>query len=111
MPPNDPSPADLDFPDALVAGLSAEPKRIACKYFYDAAGAELFQQICALPEYYPTRTELSLLRRHAGDFARLIGPDAEIVEFGAGSAEKIGILLAGVERLRAYVPVEISDAS
>ncbi len=106
-----PVPADIDFPDMLVAGLSAEPKQIACKYFYDAAGADLFQKICTLPEYYLTRTELSLLRRHAGDFAKLIGPDAEIVEFGAGSAEKIGILLAGLERPRAYVPVEISDAS
>ena len=106
-----PIPADIDFPDMLVAGLSAAPKQIACKYFYDAAGADLFQKICTLPEYYLTRTELSLLRRHAGDFAKLIGPDAEIAEFGAGSAEKIGILLAGLERLKGYVPVEISDAS
>jgi len=106
-----PIPADIDFPDVLLAGLSAEPKRIACKYFYDAAGAELFQQICALPEYYLTRTELSLLRRHAGEFARLIGPDAELVEFGAGSSEKIGVLLASLERIRAYIPMEISSES
>jgi dimethylhistidine N-methyltransferase len=104
-------PVDLDFPDALLAGLSAEPKRIACKYLYDAAGAALFQQICTLPEYYLTRTELALLRNHAPEIARLIGPDAEIVEFGAGSAEKIGVLLANLERLRAYVPVEISSES
>jgi dimethylhistidine N-methyltransferase len=109
--PKRPIPADIDFPDELLAGLSAEPKRVACKYFYDAAGAELFQQICALPEYYLTRTELSLLRRYAPEFARLIGPDAEIVEFGAGSAEKIGILLAGLDRLKAYIPVEISSDS
>ena len=104
-------PADIDFPDALVVGLSSEPKRIACKYFYDEAGGNLFQQICALPEYYLTRTELSLLHRHASEFARLIGPDAEIVEFGAGSPDKIGVLLTSLERLRAYVPVEISGAS
>jgi dimethylhistidine N-methyltransferase len=104
-------PADIDFPDALLEGLSSEPKRVACKYFYDAAGAELFQRICELPEYYPTRTELGLLRRHGADFARLIGPDVEIVEFGAGSAEKIGILLAALDRPRAYVPVEISGES
>ena len=104
-------PADIDFPDALLQGLAAEPKRIACKYFYDSAGADLFQQICGLPEYYLTRTELELLRRHAGEFARLIGPDAEIVEFGAGSAEKIGILLAALEQPRRYVPVEISADS
>ena len=101
-------PADIDFADALLAGLSSEPKGIACKYFYDASGSELFQQITRLPEYYPTRTELSLLNRHAGEFARLIGPDAEIVEFGAGSADKIGVLLASLDRPRTYIPVEIS---
>lgn len=104
-------PADIDFPDMLLAGLSVEPKRIASKYFYDAAGADLFQQICALPEYYLTRTELALLRRYGSDFARLIGEGAEIVEFGAGSAEKIGILLTSLEQPRAYVPVEISNDS
>lgn len=109
--PRRPIPADIDFPDTLLEGLSIEPKRIACKYFYDAEGANLFQQICALPEYYLTRTELSLLRRHAPEFARLIRPDAEIVEFGAGSAEKIGILLAALDRPRSYVPVEISGES
>mgnify|MGYP003694473859 CR=1 FL=1 len=66
-----------------------------CKYFYDTAGFELFsRQISALPEYYLTCTELSLLSRHAEDIAALIGPDAEIVEFGAGRATKICILLA-----------------
>jgi dimethylhistidine N-methyltransferase len=109
--PKSPIPADLDFPDALLAGLSLGPKRISSKYFYDAAGAELFQQITRLPEYYPTRTELLLLDRYAGEFARLIGPDAEIVEFGAGSAEKIGVLLAALTRVKAYVPVEISGES
>jgi dimethylhistidine N-methyltransferase len=95
----------------LLQGLSAQPKRIASKYFYDAAGANLFQQICALPEYYLTRTELALLRRYGPEFARLIGRDAEIVEFGAGSDEKVGILLASLEQPRAYVPVEISAES
>jgi dimethylhistidine N-methyltransferase len=104
-------PADIDFPDTLLEGLSGEPKRVACKYFYDAAGANLFRQICGLPEYYLTRTELALLRRHASEFARLIGPEAEIVEFGAGSAEKIGILLAALEQPRCYAPVEISGES
>jgi L-histidine Nalpha-methyltransferase len=106
-----PIPAEIDFPDALLAGLSAQPKRIACKYFYDAQGAKLFQQICTLPEYYLTRTELSLLRDNAGEFARLIGKDAEIVEFGAGSSDKISLLLANLERPRAYVPLDISGDS
>ena len=106
-----PVPPDIDFSDALLMGLSSEPKRIASKYFYDAAGGNLFQQICALPEYYLTRTELALLNRHAGDFARLIGPDAEIAEFGAGSADKISILLAAFERPQSYIPIEISSDS
>ena len=104
-------PADIDFPDALLEGLSVEPKRVACKYFYDAEGANLFQQICTLPEYYLTRTEIALLSRCAPECARLIGPDAEIVEFGAGSADKIGILLAALDRPRSYMPVEISSES
>jgi L-histidine Nalpha-methyltransferase len=104
-------PADIDFPDMLLQGLSAQPKRIASKYFYDTAGANLFQQICALPEYYLTRTELALLRRCGPEFARLIGRDVEIVEFGAGSDEKIRILLESLDQPRAYIPVEISADS
>jgi dimethylhistidine N-methyltransferase len=108
---NCPVPIDIDFPDALLAGLSAAPKRIACKYFYDANGAKLFRQICELDEYYLTRTELSLLRRHAGEIAHLIGPGAEIVEFGAGSADKVELVLAALERPHAYVPIDISGES
>ena len=55
------------------------------KFFYDAEGSALFDRICELPEYYPTRTELALLDRHAGDIARRVGPGVEVVEFGAGS--------------------------
>lgn len=106
-----PVPPDIDFSDALLMGLTSEPKRIASKYFYDAEGGNLFQQICALPEYYLTRTELALLKRHAGDFARFIGPDVEIAEFGAGSADKISILLGALERPQSYVPIEISSDS
>jgi dimethylhistidine N-methyltransferase len=109
--PNRPVPIESDFPDALLAGLSAKPKRLACKYFYDAEGAKLFQKICTLPEYYLTRTELSLLRQHANEIGRLIGPGAEIVEFGAGSSHKIALLLAGLEQPRAYIPIDISPDS
>jgi dimethylhistidine N-methyltransferase len=99
---------ESEFREALIAGLTATPKRIASKFFYDAAGSKLFETICTLPEYYPTRTELSLLRRHAGEFAALFGPDAEIIEFGAGAIEKIRPLLDALERPRAYIPVDIS---
>src|ERR1700692_2541383 len=78
-----------DFADALLGGLRNSPKSIPCKYFYDAEGSRLFEQICELPEYYPTRTEFSLLQAHADEMAALVGPNAEIMEFGAGAGEKI----------------------
>jgi dimethylhistidine N-methyltransferase len=97
-----------NFADSLIAGLAKTPKEIACKYFYDAAGSHLFERICELPEYYQTRTEMALLRRHAGEMAALIGRDVEIVEFGAGSLRKARILLDAAQNVRAYTPLEIS---
>ena len=97
-----------DFGEGLLAGLQANPKHIACKFFYDARGSTLFERICTLPEYYPTRTELALLDRHAAEFAALIGDDAELVEFGAGSGRKVRLLLDTLCRPRAYIPVDIS---
>ena len=99
-----------DYSDALLAGLKNQPKYIPCKYFYDAQGSRLFERICATPEYYPTRIELSLLHRHAAEFAALIGPDAEIIEFGAGAGEKIRPLLDALERPRGYLPIDISGS-
>ncbi len=97
-----------DFSDALLEGLSGAEKSIPCKYFYDGEGSRLFEKICTLPEYYPTRVELRLLSRHASDFAELIGADAEVVEFGAGSSEKIRPLLDSLDSPRAYLPIDIS---
>ena len=96
------------FADNLIAGLVKMPKEIACKYFYDAAGSHLFEQICALPEYYQTRTEMALLARHAGEIAALMGENAEIVEFGAGSLRKVRILLDAIPNIHAYTPLDIS---
>jgi len=97
-----------DFASNLIAGLSRDPKQIACKFFYDAEGSRLFDAICRLPEYYQTRTELALLARHAGEIATLIGPDAEVVEFGAGSLTKVRILLDALAGPAAYTPLDIS---
>jgi dimethylhistidine N-methyltransferase len=97
-----------DFESAVHAGLAGAPKNLPCKFFYDAQGSALFDRICELPEYYPTRTETALLQRHAPEFAELIGPDAEVIEFGAGSLQKIGYLLGALESPRAYVPIDIS---
>ncbi|MES3015340.1 MAG: L-histidine N(alpha)-methyltransferase [Pseudomonadota bacterium] len=103
-----PAVVDSEFARDLLAALARRPRSIAPKYFYDAAGSALFDRICELPEYYPTRTELALLATHAPEIARCIGPDAEIVEFGAGSSRKVRLLLDALQRPRRFVPIDIS---
>lgn len=92
----------------LLAGLARPQKSISPKYFYDAAGSALFERICHLPEYYPTRTELGILRAHAQDMATHMGPHAEVVEFGAGSLHKVRLLLDAMVQPRRYIPIDIS---
>jgi dimethylhistidine N-methyltransferase len=92
----------------FLAGLNARPKTLSAKYFYDVEGSRLFDRITRLPEYYPTRTETALLRRHAGEMAKAIGPDVELIEFGAGSLAKVGPLLDALDNPRAYIPVDIA---
>lgn len=99
---------DSIFLHDLKHALAAPPHSIAPKYFYDAQGSRLFDRICELPEYYPTRTERAILVRFAGEMAREIGPEAEIVEFGAGSCEKVRLLLGALERPLRYLPIDIS---
>jgi L-histidine Nalpha-methyltransferase len=101
-------PVRSEFASALLEGLCASPKHVPCKYFYDDAGSALFDRICDLPEYYPTRTEMKLLQDRAPEIARFMGSDIELVEFGAGSLQKVGILLAALDRPRAYLPIDIS---
>ncbi len=96
------------FENDMLAALAQTPRRISPKYFYDAAGSALFDRICELPEYYPTRTEVALIERHAGDIAELSGAHVEIVEFGAGSLRKIRLLLDALDRPRRFVPIDIS---
>jgi dimethylhistidine N-methyltransferase len=95
------------FEADVLEGLHAIPKHVPAKYFYDAAGSRLFERITELPEYYPTRCELRILRRHAADIAKLIPPGAALVEFGSGSSRKARILLSRAPTLAAYVPVDI----
>jgi dimethylhistidine N-methyltransferase len=104
------SDAERAFSEDVLAGLSADPKRLPPKYFYDQAGSELFSRITALPEYYLTRTETGILEAHAGAIAKLIPPGAAMVEFGAGSAAKTRILLRAAPQIAAYVPLDISGA-
>src|SRR3954468_19754535 len=96
------------FADHVIHGLSDSPKWLSAKYFYDAAGSALFEEITRLPEYYPTRTELSILERRAGDMSGYIPLSAALVEFGAGSSKKARILIEAAPQLAAYVPVDIS---
>src|SRR4051812_42636215 len=97
-----------DFARDALAGLSAERKTLPAKYFYDDSGSALFEAITALPEYYPTRTELGILKQRAGEIARLIPPGAALIEFGSGSTAKARIVLDAAAALAAYVPVDIS---
>jgi dimethylhistidine N-methyltransferase len=92
--------------DAL-AGLRAAPKRVPAKYFYDGTGSLLFERITELPEYYPTRCEMQILRAHARDIAKLVPAGAALVEFGSGSSKKARIMLRAAPKLAAYVPVDI----
>lgn len=97
-----------DFARELHAGLSQPARSISPKFFYDVAGSALFDRICELPEYYPTRTELRILTECAPEIAAQIGSDAEIIEFGAGSLTKIRLLLDALPAPRRYVPIDIS---
>ncbi len=99
--------SDDDFVRDVVAGLGRRPASIPPKYFYDAEGSRLFEEITRLPEYYLTRTEVGLLERHAADIARRVGSGSLLVEPGGGSCTKVHILLQGLEP-RAYVPIDIS---
>lgn len=97
------------FGQELQAALAGPPPRsISPKYFYDAEGSRLFDRICELPEYYPTRTELAILERNVGEMAALAGGGAEIVEFGAGSLRKVRLLLRAFATPARYVPIDIS---
>jgi dimethylhistidine N-methyltransferase len=100
---------DGEFAADVIAGLSARQKALSPKYFYDAAGSELFEAICLTPEYYPTRTETVLLKRIAGEIALSIPEGAVLVEFGSGASDKTRLLLDAAPQIAAYVPIDISE--
>jgi dimethylhistidine N-methyltransferase len=104
----DQAPATESFREAALEGLRKPQKHIPAKFLYDARGSELFDQICRLDEYYPTRTEMSIMDAHAEAMAQTLGPRARLVEYGSGSSLKTRILLDHLDDLAAYVPVDIS---
>jgi dimethylhistidine N-methyltransferase len=95
------------FAGDVIDDLSQQPKRLSPKYFYDATGSELFEQITLLPEYYPTRTELAILRDRGTEISAIVPDGAALVEFGAGATTKVRLLLNECA-FSAYVPVDIS---
>lgn len=101
-------PAPADVRGEAIAGLSREQKQLPCKLFYDRRGSLLFDRICQLPEYYPTRTELAILRDNARAIRTAIGPDAALVEYGSGSSMKTPAVLGQLTDPVAYVPIDIS---
>lgn len=102
--------AESEFAAAMLRALRSQPRTIAPKFFYDQAGASLFERICELDEYYLTRDEIAILREHAQAIAGLIGPHADVVEFGAGSPLKARIVLDALTSPARYVPVDLSIA-
>ena len=97
-----------DFKSEVLTGLRLSQKRIPPKFFYDQRGSQLFEQICELDEYYPTRTEISILERNSAEIAALLGDDAVLIEYGSGNSRKIRILLDAVRGHGVYTAVDIS---
>ncbi len=92
----------------VLAGLGASPKTLPSKYLYDERGSHLFDDICELEEYYPTRTELTIMDDHVGEMAAKLGSRVMLIEYGSGSGHKTEVLLEALEEPAAYVPIEIS---
>lgn len=99
------------FAEAVHTGLTLVPKAIPTRFHYDARGSALFEDITALEEYYPTRTEIGLLTRHGPEIANRAGEGCAVVEFGSGSSRKTHILLEHMDNAAAYVPIDIDGAA
>ncbi len=98
---------DTAFREQVLAGLGQRHKAIPARWFYDETGSQLFEDITALPEYYPTRAETEILERHGANFAAAVGPGRAVIEFGSGSSTKTPLLLRAIAPA-AYVPIDIS---
>ena len=96
--------------DEVLRGLLSRPKTLPPKLFYDALGAELFERITTLPEYYLTRAELEILHAHVAELAELAGPHTALVEYGSGAGVKVRLLLDTLHDPAAYIPIDISAA-
>lgn len=104
----DQSPEIETYREEVLSGLGRRPKTLPCKHLYDAHGSRLFDQICELEEYYPTRTELRIMQKNVGEMVECLGPRCLLVEYGSGSSIKTRILLDHMLDPAAYVPIDIS---
>lgn len=108
-----PSAPPLDraaFLDDVLRGLQAHPRQLPCKYFYDAWGSRLFEEICELPEYYLARTERAIMSQSIAEIVEAIGPGSVLIEYGSGSSLKTCLILDRAPRLAGYIPIDISHA-
>jgi L-histidine N-alpha-methyltransferase len=108
MPLHDLHPEPDDLLSEVIAGLRSESKTLPCKYFYDAEGSRLFDRICELDEYYPTRTEIGILSQRATEISNAVGSQVLVIELGSGSSTKTHGLLHALASPAGYVPVDIS---
>ena len=101
-------PDTATFLEDVISGLSADEKRLPCKYFYDRRGSKLFEQICQVDEYYLARSESEIMQHCAPQMAAQIGPGVMLIEYGSGASRKTRFLLDHLNDPAAYVPVDIS---
>jgi L-histidine N-alpha-methyltransferase len=100
-----------DFAAAVLEGLGRSPRSIPCRFFYDARGCELFEEITKLEEYYPTRAETALLTAHRAEIGALAGRGRVLIEFGSGSSRKTSLLISALKNLIAYIPIDVAAES
>ena len=105
---HDLAPSQRSAREEVLRGLRSPQKELPCKLLYDEVGSELFEQICALDEYYPTRAEMRIMRASCAEMATCLGPGALLIEYGSGSSTKTRLLLDHLERPAGYVPIDIS---
>lgn len=98
-----------EFAVAVLEGLSSRPRSIPSRFLYDEIGSALFEDITKLDEYYPTRTEIALLRANAGEITECVGPVETLVEFGSGSSRKTRLLIEALDGLQTYVPIDVAE--
>ncbi|MCH9765514.1 MAG: L-histidine N(alpha)-methyltransferase [Alphaproteobacteria bacterium] len=101
-------PIRVDFSQGLKDGLRSVPKSIPSRFFYDARGSDLFEQITQLAEYYPTRTETEILSRHGAELVGDVQDTGALIEFGSGSSTKTEILLRFIPPTSTYIPIDVS---